>query len=55
MAIQQTVQPAQSAGNPANGVQADEFLTFRLGVEEYGIEIPGQLHQIATIPSNCSR
>ena len=39
MAIQQTVQPAQSAGNPANGVQADEFLTFRLGVEEYGIEI----------------
>lgn len=39
MTIQQAVHRTQTIGDLAGGVQADEFLTFRLGPEEYGIEI----------------
>ncbi|SEQ94664.1 purine-binding chemotaxis protein CheW [Nitrosomonas sp. Nm51] len=38
MSQQQTITPTDTAGNPP-AVNASEFLTFRLGNEEYGIDI----------------
>ena len=39
MSLQSTIRQVEGAGRPAKGAQANEFLTFRLGDEEYGIEI----------------